>query len=75
MRVTAAAIRDWVRLGRASRHAFGAERARARGPRPTEDMARAHVAFRLGQHLIRHGQAEEGDRWLAEASRDMEGMP
>jgi hypothetical protein len=63
------AIRDWVRLGRASRHAFDAERARARAPRPTEDVARAHVAFRLGQHLIRHGQAEEGDRWLAEASR------
>ncbi len=32
-------------------------------------MARAHVFFRLGQHLIRHGQPEEGDRWLAEASR------
>jgi hypothetical protein len=63
------AIRDWVRRGRASGHAFDAERARARAPRPTEDVARAHVAFRLGQHLIRHGQAEEGDRWLAEASR------
>jgi hypothetical protein len=32
-------------------------------------VARAHVLFKLGQHLIRHGQAEEGDRWLAEASR------
>jgi hypothetical protein len=63
------AIRDWVRRGRAAGHAFDAERARARAPRPTEDVARAHVAFRLGQHLIRHGQAEEGDRWLAEASR------
>jgi hypothetical protein len=63
------AIRDWVRRGRASGHAFDAERARARAPRPTEDVARAHVAFRLGQHLIRHGQAEEGGRWLAEASR------
>jgi hypothetical protein len=63
------AIRDWVRLGRTSRHVFDAERARARAPRHTEDVARAHVAFRLGQHLIRQGQAEEGDRWLAEASR------
>ena len=63
------AIRDWVRLGGASGHAFDAERARARAPRPTEDVARAHVYFRLGQHLIRHGQAAEGDRWLAEASR------
>ena len=63
------AIRDWVRRGEASGHGLDAERARARAPRPTEDVARAHVFFRLGQHLIRHGQAEEGDRWLAEASR------
>ena len=63
------AVRDWVRRGRASEHVFDAERARTRAPRPTEDVARAHVAFRLGQHLIRHGQADEGDRWLAEASR------
>jgi hypothetical protein len=32
-------------------------------------MARAHVAFRLGQYLIRQDRAAEGDRWLAEASR------
>jgi hypothetical protein len=63
------AIRDWVRRGLASEHAFDAERARARAPRPTEDVARAHAAFRLGQHLIRHGQPDEGDRWLTEASR------
>ena len=63
------AIRDWVRLGQASDHALDAERARARAPQPTEDVARAHIAFRLGQHLIRYGQPEEGDRWLAEASR------
>ena len=63
------AIRDWVRLGRASEHAFDEQRARTHAPRPAEDVARAHVAFRLGQHLIRRGQPEEGDRWLAEASR------
>jgi AhpC/TSA family protein len=63
------AIRDWVRRGEASQHAFDADRARAHVPGPTEDVARAHVAFRLGQHLIRHGQPDEGDRWLAEASR------
>jgi hypothetical protein len=63
------AIRDWVRRGEASPHAFDAGRARAHVPRPTEDVARAHVAFRLGQRLIRHGQPDEGDRWLAEASR------
>jgi AhpC/TSA family len=63
------AIRDWVQHGQASEHAFDAQAARARAPRPSEDVAQAHVAFRLGQHLIRHGQPEEGDRWLAEASR------
>jgi hypothetical protein len=63
------AIRDWVRRGQSSEYAFDAERARARAPRPTDDVARAHVAFKLGQHLIRHGQLAEGDRWLAEASR------
>jgi hypothetical protein len=63
------AIRDWVRLGQASGHVLAAERARARAPQPTDDVARAHVAFKLGQHLIRHGQPEEGNRWLAEASR------
>jgi hypothetical protein len=39
------AIRDWVRRGQASDHALDAERARARAPRPTEGVARAHVFF------------------------------
>jgi hypothetical protein len=63
------AIRDWVRLGQASAYSFDAERARAHTPQPTEEIARAHVMFRLGQYLLRHGQAAEGERWLAEASR------
>jgi hypothetical protein len=63
------AIRDWVVNGPASRHVFDPERARARTALPTETVARAHAAFRLGQHLIRQGRADEGDRWLAEASR------
>jgi hypothetical protein len=63
------AIRDWVDRGAASPHALSAERARDRVPVPTADVARAHVAFRLGQQLLRMGRAEEGDRWLGEASR------
>jgi hypothetical protein len=63
------AIRDWVVKGAASSHVLAADRARAKVPVPTADIARAHVAFRLGQHLIRAGQADEGDRWLAEATR------
>ena len=63
------AIRDWVQHGSASEHAYDAARARTRMPVPTENEARAHVAFRLGQHLLRQGHAAEGDRWLQEASR------
>ena len=63
------AIRDWVRHGPASAYSFDAERARAHAPQPTEDIARAHVMFRLGQYLLRQGHTGEGDRWLAEASR------
>ncbi len=64
-----AAIRDWVERGAASEHVFDHAAARAHLPAVTEDVARAHVAFRLGQYLIRQGRAAEGDRWLAEASR------
>ena len=63
------AIRDWVKKGAASEYAYQADHARDRVPVPTEDVARAHAAFRLGQYLMRNGQPEEGDRWLAEASR------
>ena len=63
------AIRDWVKKGAASEYAYQADHARDRVPVPTEDVARAHAAFRLGQYLMRTGQPEEGDRWLAEASR------
>jgi AhpC/TSA family len=63
------AIRDWVERGAASEYVFDGAGARAHLPAVSEDMARAHVAFRLGQYLIRQGRGEEGDRWLAEASR------
>jgi hypothetical protein len=63
------AIRDWVRKGAASEHAFDSERARAHLPALTEEMATAQAMFRLGQFLIRRGERDEGERWLAEASR------
>jgi hypothetical protein len=63
------AIRDWVLRGTASEHAFSAEQARAHLPALTQDMAAAQAAFRLGQFLVRHGEAEEGARWLREATR------
>lgn len=63
------AIRDWVMRGAESEHAFGPDEARAHLPALTEDIAMAQAMFRLGQFLIRRGEPEEGDRWLAEASR------
>ena len=63
------AVRDWVLRGPESEHAFSADRARAHLPALTEDTATAQAMFRLGQFLIRHGQAEEGQRWLEEATR------
>jgi hypothetical protein len=63
------AVRDWVRRGPESEHALPAEGARAHLPVLTEDMATAQAMFRLGQFLLRHGEREEGNRWLGEASR------
>jgi hypothetical protein len=63
------AIRDWVRHGDESEYAFDPDAARAHQPGLTEDIVVAQAMFRLGQFLIRRGEREEGDRWLAEASR------
>ncbi len=63
------AVRDWVLTGRDSSHVFTAEQASARTAVPSEEIARAHCHFRLGQFLLRHDRAEEGKEHLAEASR------
>jgi AhpC/TSA family len=63
------AIRDWVRSGARSEHAFTAEQARAHLPAITADVATAQAMFRLGQALLRRGERAEGERWLQEASR------
>ena len=63
------AIRNWVRQGAESEHAFTADQVRSHMPALTEETARAQAMFRLGQLMIRRGERQEGDRWLAEASR------
>lgn len=63
------AIRDWVRHGTRSAHAFAADQARAHLPTLTEDIVTAQALFRLGQALIRRGEVEEGNRRIREASR------
>jgi len=63
------AIRDWVRHGTRSAHAFAADQARAHLPALTEDIVTAQALFRLGQALIRRGEVDEGNRRIREASR------
>jgi len=63
------AIREWVRSGARSEHAFTPEQARAHLPAITADTATAQAMFRLGQVLLRRGERVEGQRWLQEASR------
>jgi hypothetical protein len=63
------AIRDWVLRGSRSEHAFSDDQARAHLPAFSDHIAEAHAMFRLGRFLIDNGDAAEGDRWLAEASR------
>jgi tetratricopeptide (TPR) repeat protein len=53
-----AALRDWVRLGAASRFALSPEEVIARShPRPIEE-SRAAAHFALGQHLYRLGRPD-----------------
>lgn len=59
------AVRDWVITGR---YALGADAARAKLPRVTPEIARAHAHFRLGTWLQQHGRDEEGLAHMKEAS-------
>ena len=63
------AIRDWARNGAGSAYAFAADQARAHLPAVTEDAATAQAMFRLAQFLLRHGERDEAERWIREASR------
>lgn len=63
------AVRDWATHGAASRHAPDEERRRDSMRRPSDDVALAHVHFRLGRHLARNGRSEEALAHFAEASR------
>jgi hypothetical protein len=63
------AIRDWARNGTRSAHAFSADQARAHLPALTENAVKAQALFRLGQALLRRGEAAEGHRLIQHASR------
>ena len=63
------AIRDWVHNGTQSAHAFTPDQARGHLPALTENAVRAQAMFRLGQTLLRRGEAAEGHRLIQHASR------
>jgi hypothetical protein len=63
------AIRDWVLKGKDSEHVFDPAAAQAHLRLPDANAAKAHVHFRLAQHLKLKGKADEADRHFAEASR------
>lgn len=63
------AVRDWAHHGAASVHALDEAGAAAGLSLPDDRVAEAHARFRLGQHLLREGHAEEARAWLAEATR------
>jgi AhpC/TSA family len=63
------AVRDWARHGAASVNALHADQAARKLAPFDERIAEAHARFRLGQHLLRQGQAEEGRQQIDEATR------
>ena len=62
------ALRDWVRCGAESANALSAEQATAKVEIPGDAIAEAHARFRLGQYLVRQGQADEGRAQIARAT-------
>ncbi len=63
------AVRDWARLGAASRHVADPQRVAKRLNAPDDGVAQAHAHFRLGLHLLRQGHADAAQAQLAEAIR------
>jgi peroxiredoxin len=63
------AVRDWAVRGRASPYALDAKAVMARLTVPDAAVAEAHAHFRLGQALLRDGQADEAAAEFAEATR------
>jgi len=63
------AVRDWAVNGAASRFALDADAARDHMRAPSDDVARAHLHFRIGGFLQRAGKSEAAARHFAEAQR------
>ena len=63
------AVRDWVLRGASSANALDEAQAAAKLKEPDDKVAEAHARFRLGQHLLRVGQADEARAQIAEATQ------
>jgi len=63
------AVRDWAVHGASSPYALDAKAVMARLIVPDAAIAEAHAHFRLGQALLRDGQAAEAAAEFAEATR------
>lgn len=63
------AVKDWAINGGSSRFVFDAKSAVGHVPTMSDDAARAHAAFQLGQYLHRMGKADEADALFAECRR------
>ena len=63
------AVRDWAQKGAASEHVLEAGEASQRLVPPDPAIAQAHACFRLGQHLLRGGQADQARVHFDEAIR------
>ena len=61
------AVRDWVARGAKSQHVLSPQAAQARVKAADPAIGRAHALFRLGQHLLREGQADEAAQRFAQA--------
>ncbi len=64
-----AAVADWVAKGAASEHVMPGDAARAKLGAPGPDVGQAHALFRLGQLLLRGGNATEAADVFAQAAR------
>lgn len=63
------AVRDWARLGAASRHVSAPQRAATRPRTPDDAIALAHAHFRLGLHLLHKGHSDAAQAHIADAIR------
>lgn len=64
-----AALKDWVEKGDGSEYVYAEEAARSLMEAPDSSILEAHANFRLGQHLIAEGRADEAAPFIETAKQ------